>query len=209
MCIFKVETTFVNKHLLIGHSAIGWREAFVNVITLREEGKLMGRSERIKVKSNTFEITTLLVSIILMVTFLFLQLQKGEKLNDFIKDFVQVNISSTLSISALVASMGAFRWEHYRKALLKRTDIDKYERRKIIFNNAKLPLYRIIKLNGVFIVINILTLQAATIKLDRIKIFHLIVNWEWIIIILVCISLIVEATLIYISTKYMKELIFK
>lgn len=169
----------------------------------------MRRSDRIKVQNNSFEVIFLVVAIILMVSLLFLQLQKGAKLSEFIKDFVQVNITSTLSISALVASMGAFRWDHYRKALLKQTNIDKYQRRRIIFNNAKLPLYRIIKLNGIFIVINILTLQAATIKSDEIRIFNLMISWEWILIILICISLIIEAVLIYISTKYMKELIFK
>lgn len=169
----------------------------------------MKRSDSIKVKSKLFEFLFLIVSILTTFLFLFLQILKEADFSDFIKDFVQVNITSTLSIAALVASMGAFRWDHYRKALFEEGLNDKYDRKRNMYINAKIPLYRVIKLNSAFIIINIITLQAATITEININLHYFTIEWKWIIIAFILICLIIGVVLIYTSMKYMKELIFK
>ncbi|QWU14861.1 hypothetical protein SAMN04487895_10934 [Paenibacillus sophorae] len=168
----------------------------------------MKRSERIKIKSKVFEVLFLIISIITMFLFLYLQIIHKANLSEFIKDFVQVNITSTLSIAALVASMGAFRWDHYRKALIHE-GLDEFDRKRFIYSNAKLPLYRVIKLNSIFIIINLITLQAGTITVNKISLYYVTIDWKWIIIALILTCLILGLTLIYSSMKYMKDLIFK
>lgn len=169
----------------------------------------MKRSDRNKIQRNSSEILILIVSISFMILFLFLQLIKKADIFSFIKDFVQINITSSLSIAALVASMGAFRWDHYRKALIEDGIEDKWERKEIMYNKAKLPLYRVIKLNSIFIVMNIITLQSATVKFERINLYYFSFEWKWVAIAFMFCCLATGAMLIYFSMKYMKELIFK
>lgn len=172
----------------------------------------MKRSDKIKIKSNIFENSFLVISILIIVLLLYLQISGEMNLPEFIKDLVQVNITSSLSIAALVASMGAFRWDHYRKALTEEGVHDKWERKNRMFAKAKWPLYRVIKLNSVFIIMNIVTPQSAAIKINdknEINLYYFLMKWDWILIALIFICLIIGVNLIYVSMKYMKELIFK
>ncbi|OAB45267.1 hypothetical protein [Paenibacillus glacialis] len=167
------------------------------------------RSETIKSKSKFIERWVLVYSIIIFGMFFYLQVISTTDINEFIQTFVQVNITSTLSIAALVASMGAFRWEHYIKGVIHSGLRDKYERRKYVLKHAKKPLYRVIKLNSMFIIINIITLQSASIELKEIKPAWFTVPLFGINMFLIVICLIMGLILIYQSMVYMKELIFK
>jgi len=172
-----------------------------------------------KVKSKTqnekqserhyFEVGICVVSALIFVMFFVLQVISKVDINEFIQTFVQVNITFTLSIAALVASLGAFRWEHYIKGLTHGGLRDKYERRKYILKHAKKPLYRVIWINSVFIIVNLITLQSGSIVLKGTTLARftgplLVINY-----ILIATCLIMGLILIYTSMRYMKELIFK
>ncbi|WP_149466246.1 hypothetical protein [Paenibacillus antarcticus] len=171
---------------------------------VKSEIKNKKQSER-----HYFEIFVCVISAIIFGMFFAIQIISRVDISEFIQTFVQVNITSTLSIAALVASVGAFRWEHYIKGLTHAGHRDKYERREYILEHAKKPLYGVIKLNSIFIIVNLITLQSASIKLEEITLAWftvplLVINYS-----LIAICLIMGLILIYSSMLYMKELIFK
>ncbi|OAB25813.1 hypothetical protein PMSM_27990 [Paenibacillus macquariensis subsp. macquariensis] len=156
-----------------------------------------------------FELGICVVSALISGSFFTIQIISKVDINTFIQTFVQVNITFTLSIAALVASLGAFRWEHYIKGLTHGGLRDKYERRKYILKHAKKPLYRVIWINSVFIIVNLITLQSGSIVLKGTTLARyagplLVINY-----ILIATCLIMGLILIYTSMRYMKELIFK
>lgn len=175
----------------------------------------MEESEKKVIRLNLFEkVSIALISLFLLVLYVLILAQSEDKIKDFIDLFVQVNITGALAIAALVASIGTFRWDHYRKAIKEEGELTDIERKNYIKKNAKNPLYIILYIICIFVLISILTLMASNLlETETISLFVFSItanNWPLgLCMVLIGVNLSMSILLIYYSLKYMKELLYR
>jgi uncharacterized membrane protein len=157
-----------------------------------------------------YELIVLIISSILAMGIYFQLIVNlsPDDIRGLVELLVTVNITAALSIAALVASMGTFRWDHYISAL-KHEGMTGDSRRKYIKEHAKKPLYKILVLNSAIIVVSLVTLLTSTPGLNTVYIFNLTIDWFVVTKTLIGINIVLIFCLIYQSLKYMKELLFR
>ncbi|GKU79192.1 hypothetical protein [Paenibacillus sp. L3-i20] len=174
----------------------------------------MSKTKVSSIRLNCFEkVAIWIISTCLFALYYIIINQSTSVLKDFIDLFVQVNITGALAITALVASMGTFRWDHYRKALIEE-NIEQEDRKNYILKNAKNPLYIILFIISFFILLSILTLLAGNLlEASDISFLQYSVDiknvMRYICMVLIGLNLCLSILLIIYSLRYMKELLYR